>query len=127
MPTPSEELLCTSDSKQAKQKLTDMQPLGVDKIHYHELQILFCAHAGTPRPLLHHPLSIQALAHTVRDRLMERWKSTQQAYDQAIKRTHYLHAGISDGGDLGNAMLNLGITDVATQGPVRSQDHSRDC
>ncbi|BBL73929.1 glycogen/starch/alpha-glucan phosphorylase [Methylomagnum ishizawai] len=55
-----------------------------------------------------------ALALTVRDRLMERWKNTNYAYDGAgCKRAYYLSMEFLMGRALGNAVLNLGITDTA--------------
>ncbi|MCB1856835.1 MAG: glycogen/starch/alpha-glucan phosphorylase [Gammaproteobacteria bacterium] len=61
-----------------------------------------------------------ALAYTIRDRLMERWKRTQQAYSsQDCKRTYYLSLEFLMGRSLGNAMLNLGITDEVTEGLYR--------
>jgi starch phosphorylase len=57
-----------------------------------------------------------ALALTLRDRLMERWKNTKQAHDNAdCKRAHYLSMEFLLGRSLSNAMLNLGITDASTQ------------
>ncbi|HEY6094146.1 MAG TPA: glycogen/starch/alpha-glucan phosphorylase [Gallionellaceae bacterium] len=49
-----------------------------------------------------------SLALAVRDRLVERWKATQAAYDaQDCKRTFYLSLEFLMGRALGNAMLNL--------------------
>ncbi len=57
-----------------------------------------------------------SLALALRDRLVERWKNTQYAYDEADgKRTYYLSLEFLMGRSLSNAMLNLGITDTATQ------------
>ncbi len=53
-----------------------------------------------------------ALALTVRDRLMERWQKTRYAYQETdCKHTYYLSLEFLMGRALGNAMLNLGITD----------------
>ena len=59
----------------------------------------------------------KALAVTLRDRLMERWKRTRQAHDEAdCKRTYYLSLEFLMGRALSNAMLNLGVTDACEQG-----------
>jgi starch phosphorylase len=51
-----------------------------------------------------------SLALTVRDRLMERWKNTNYAYDESnCKRAYYLSLEFLMGRTLSNAMLNLGI------------------
>jgi starch phosphorylase len=58
----------------------------------------------------------EALAYTVRDRLMERWKETRFAYEEKdARRTCYLSLEFLMGRALSNAMLNLGITDAVTR------------
>jgi starch phosphorylase len=58
----------------------------------------------------------EALAYTVRDRLMERWKETRFAYEEKdARRTCYLSLEFLMGRALSNAMLNLGVTDAVTQ------------
>ena len=58
----------------------------------------------------------KALALTVRDRLMERWKKTHYAYlESNCKRGYYLSLEFLMGRSLGNAMLNLGVSDTASQ------------
>ncbi len=53
-----------------------------------------------------------ALALTVRDRLMERWKNTLYAYEESnCKKTYYLSLEYLLGRTLSNAILNLGIDD----------------
>ncbi|MEA3276766.1 MAG: glycogen/starch/alpha-glucan phosphorylase [Pseudomonadota bacterium] len=59
----------------------------------------------------------RALAIVMRDRLMERWKKTRHAHDEAeCKRTYYLSLEFLMGRALCNAMLNLGIGNAAEQG-----------
>ncbi|ABB32985.1 glycogen/starch/alpha-glucan phosphorylase [Geobacter metallireducens RCH3] len=58
----------------------------------------------------------KALALAVRDRLMEDWKNTRYAYlDADCKRGYYLSLEFLMGRALGNAMLNLGVTDTAAK------------
>jgi glycogen phosphorylase len=55
-----------------------------------------------------------SLALTVRDRLIERWISTQQRYYQKdAKRVYYLSAEFLMGRALANNLINLGLYDVA--------------
>jgi glycogen phosphorylase len=57
----------------------------------------------------------QAFAFTIRERLLERWNMTRYAYiDANIKTGYYLSLEFLMGRALGNAMLNLGVTDAAT-------------
>ena len=52
----------------------------------------------------------QATAHSVRDRLIERWTDTQQFYaSRDCKRTYYLSLEFLVGRSLGNAVSNLGL------------------
>lgn len=61
--------------------------------------------------------SYKALSIALRDRLVERWKRTRKAYDEAdCKRTYYLSLEFLMGRALSNAMLNLGIDSAVEQG-----------
>ena len=63
----------------------------------------------------HYPY--KALATALRDRLMERWKLTRQAYETAsCKRAYYLSLEFLMGRTLSNAMLNLGLDQAAQKG-----------
>ncbi len=58
----------------------------------------------------------QALAYTVRDRLLYRWVSTATAYtDHASRTVSYLSAEFLMGPSLGNNLINLGILDEVRQ------------
>lgn len=92
-------------------ELTDVPPLGLDGTtlarafrHY------YTNHLGRDKNcnLLHY--AYEALALVVRDRLMERWKKTRYAYEDAdCKRAYYLSLEFLMGRALGNSILNLGI------------------
>ncbi|MGD0095969.1 MAG: glycogen/starch/alpha-glucan phosphorylase [Terracidiphilus sp.] len=57
-----------------------------------------------------------ALAHTVRDRLVERWIQTVKNYQaQDVRIVCYLSAEFLTGPHLGNNLINLGIYDEAEQ------------
>jgi len=98
-------------------RLAELPPLGLDEQSITRDFKHYFAHTlgrdGSCRST-HYPY--KALAIAVRDRLMERWKQTQAAYDQAgCKRTYYLSLEFLMGRSLGNAMLNLDVTDPVTQ------------
>jgi glycogen phosphorylase len=57
-----------------------------------------------------------SLALTVRDRLIERWVRTQEAYyAHDAKRVYYLSLEFLMGRTLANSLLNLGFLDTAAQ------------
>jgi starch phosphorylase len=58
----------------------------------------------------------EALALAIRDRLMERWKITHEAYKtNGSRRLFYLSMEYLMGRTLSNAMLNLGVKDAVSQ------------
>jgi starch phosphorylase len=57
-----------------------------------------------------------ALALTLRDRLVERWRDTSMTYaTTGVRRLHYLSLEYLIGRSLGNAALNLGVSDALTE------------
>ena len=118
LPHSSERYFAPLVQSKPNEKLNNMKPLGLDKASITANFKYYFAHTlGRHGACITTHYPYKALAHAVRDRLMERWKNTQLAYDQAnCKRTHYLSLEFLMGRTLGNAMLNLGITDAATQG-----------
>jgi starch phosphorylase len=98
-------------------QLTDLPPLGLDKNSLSfDFRRYFSHTLGRDRHCrsLHYPY--EALAMTVRDRLMERWKSTFYAYyEKDCRRAHYLSLEFLMGRTLSNALLNLGLTDAVGQ------------
>src|SRR5580658_1863426 len=65
----------------------------------------------------------RAMAHTVRDRLVERWLSTQRKYVEGdVKRVNYLSAEFLTGRSLGLCLVNLGLYKTA-QEAARSMGH----
>ncbi len=58
----------------------------------------------------------RAMAHSVRDRLVERWLATQRTYvEHDVKRLHYLSAEFLTGRSLGLCLINLGLYAVAEE------------
>jgi starch phosphorylase len=56
----------------------------------------------------------QALAHTVRDRLVHRWLATQRTYEERdAKRAYYLSSEFLTGRSLGLCLHNLGLYETA--------------
>ena len=54
-----------------------------------------------------------ALAYAVRDRMLQRWISTAATYTRQASRTvAYLSAECLTGPQLGNNLLNLGISEI---------------
>jgi starch phosphorylase len=97
--------------------LTDMPPLGMTKkIIAGDFQRYFSRTLGRDKEHCTHHYLYEALAYTVRDRLMERWKNTKRTYEQHnVRRTCYLSLEFLMGRSLGNSLINLGIDDAVCQ------------
>jgi starch phosphorylase len=95
-------------------RLTELPPLAMDKktidgdfLRYYNRTL------GRDKQHCTDHYLYEALAYTVRDRLMERWKETRFTYEEEdARRTCYLSLEFLMGRTLSNAMLNLGITDA---------------
>ena len=98
-------------------KLTELPPLAMDKPALDEDFLRYYNRTlGRDKQHCTDHYLYEALAYTVRDRLMERWKETRFAYEeQDARRTCYLSLEFLMGRALSNAMLNLGITDAVSQ------------
>ncbi|MDP9152016.1 MAG: glycogen/starch/alpha-glucan phosphorylase [Myxococcota bacterium] len=58
----------------------------------------------------------RAMAHSVRDRLVQRWLATQRTYvERDVKRVYYLSSEFLTGRSLGLCLINLGLYAVADQ------------
>jgi starch phosphorylase len=84
---------------------------GVDAITQDFRDNLFCIQARFPAVATKNDY-YQALAYTVRDRLLARWIKTAETYkDNASRTVCYLSAEFLLGPHLGANLLNLGITE----------------
>jgi starch phosphorylase len=89
--------------------------LGVEAIKRGFLDNLFCIQARFPAVATKNDY-YQALAYTVRDRLLARWIRTSETYKNRASRTVcYLSAEFLLGPHLGANLLNLGITETVRE------------
>jgi starch phosphorylase len=101
-----------------KSSITDVARLGIAKEDFIDDFKRYYVHLlGRDVTFRSSPFyACEALSLSIRDRLMERWKSTYKTYKNADSRqVFYMSMEFLMGRTLSNAMLNLGITDEATQ------------
>ncbi len=100
-----------------KKTITAVKPLGMNSTSIaSDFRRYFNHTLGRDRNCKSIHYLYTALAYTQRDRLMERWKNTNYAYDEAdCKRAFYLSLEFLMGRALGNAMLNLNTQNETTR------------
>lgn len=108
-------------NSQPHPELTEVPALGMGTKHLaKDFRRHFSSTLGRDKFCMstHYPYT--ALALVLRDRLMERWKNTRYAYQERdTRRAHYMSLEFLMGRALGNAMLNLGVTEESTAALAR--------
>jgi starch phosphorylase len=95
--------------------LSDLPPLGMDSDSLAlDIRRYFGTFLGRDKYCRSSHYPYQALVLALRDRLMERWKRTRYAYEEAgAKHAYYLSLEFLMGRTLSNALLNLGLDETA--------------
>ncbi len=107
----------TFQKSQPKADITKLPKLGLDKKNLTaDFKRYYSYRLGRDQLCRSPHYAYEALSLAVSDRLIERWKKTNVSYrKQDCKRAYYLSMEFLMGRSLSNAMLNLGVTDAATQ------------
>ena len=97
--------------------LTELPPLGLDVGDlFDDFRRYFTHTLGRDRHSQSRYYLYEALALTLRDRLMERWRATRRARrTRRCRRTYYLSMEYLMGRALGNTILNLGLSHPVEQ------------
>lgn len=96
----------------------DKEALQASFVHHLERSLGKDQYSATQRDCL------VSLCMAVRDRVVERWHATQQAYYNAdARRVYYLSLEFLMGRALGNALINLGIYEAVEQA-LKEMDYS---
>jgi starch phosphorylase len=92
-------------------EFSELPPLGMDaEALAFDIRRYFGAFLGRDKYCRSSHYPYQALVLALRDRLMERWKKTRYAYEEAgVRQTYYLSLEFLMGRTLNNALLNLGL------------------
>ncbi|MDH3400576.1 MAG: glycogen/starch/alpha-glucan phosphorylase, partial [Chromatiales bacterium] len=108
--------MTSSRSDAGKQKLPDLPQLEMtEQAVLQEFVHYFSRMLGRRELQGNSPVAYEALVHTVRDRLTERWiASTRAAQESGSRRVCYLSMEYLMGRLLRNALLSLGLDDEAS-------------
>ncbi|MFK5984442.1 MAG: glycogen/starch/alpha-glucan phosphorylase [Pseudomonadota bacterium] len=101
--------------------LTDLPPLGMNaKAITKDFRHYFSHTLGRDKNCKSTHYPYKALAVIIRDRLTERWKLTQEAYNtNDCKRTHYLSLEFLMGRAVSNSLFNLGLDEEVEKAFVK--------
>lgn len=98
-----------------KAEITQLPKLGLAKKHLiADFKHYYSHRLGRDENCVSVHYAYQALSLAISDRLVERWKNTYNTYrDRSCRKAYYLSMEFLMGRSLSNAMLNLGVDDVA--------------